>query len=105
MDEEILTALAHFQERIKDISLRFQKLRDITYDLYRENEELKEENENLKQLIFQDRKSDEEGYSNLLKLYNEGFHICHLNFGEQRDRDCLFCIQLVENKLEGEAQN
>ena len=102
MDEDILSALAHFQERIKDISLRFKELRDITYELYRENEELKEENRDLKQLLF-DREENGEGYVNLLHLYNEGFHICHLNFGERRSKDCLFCIQLIEKKFDTRA--
>ncbi|MFW5984717.1 MAG: initiation control protein YabA [Halanaerobiaceae bacterium] len=107
MDEEILTALAHFQERIKEISLRFQELRDITYELYKENEELKEENDDLKKLLFEEKEGEEsgEGYSNLLHLYNKGFHICHLSFGEKRNKDCLFCIQLIENKFAGQTED
>ena len=99
MEQDILAALAHFQERIKDISMRFQELRDITYELYKENEKLKEENEELKELLF-DKQQGGEAYSNLHHLYNEGFHICHLSFGEKREHDCLFCTQLLEKKFE-----
>jgi len=28
---------------------------------------------------------------NLEKLHGEGFHICHLFFGRERDGECLFC--------------
>ena len=106
MDEDILSALAHFQERIKEISLRFKELRKITYDLYREKEELREENNDLKRLLFEkrNRESDREGYSNLLHLYQEGFHICHPSYGEKRTGECLFCIQLVENKFEQQTK-
>ena len=98
-EQDILAVLAHFQERIKDISMRFQDLRDITYELYKENGQLKEENEELKQLLF-DKQNDGKAYSNLNHLYNEGFHICHLSFGDKREHDCLFCIQLLEEKFE-----
>ena len=110
MDDEILSNLAYFQEEIEEMSMKFQKLKDITYELYKENEALKEENEELRKLIFskEENKEDNEGniksqgrgYSNLLNLYKEGYHICHLSFGEKRKGDCLFCQQLIENQIE-----
>jgi regulator of replication initiation timing len=107
MDDEILSTLAYFQEQIEEMSLEFQKLKDITYDLYKKNEELKEDNEELKNLVFSDEGEDEaepgtkgKGYSNLIHLYQEGYHICHLSFGEKRRGDCLFCLKLIENQIE-----
>ncbi len=106
IDEEILRALAHFQERIEEISIRFQELKDITYDLYQKNEKLKAENQQLKDLVFERENDgdnnieDNQGYSNLIHLYDEGFHICHLSFGDKRERDCLFCIQLLEHRFD-----
>lgn len=107
MDDEILSTLAYFQEQIEEMSLKFQKLKDITYDLYKENEELKEENEELKRLVFSQEEDEEtkqdkkgKGYSNLIHLYQEDYHICHLSFGEKRKGDCLFCLQLIENQIE-----
>jgi len=52
MDEEILEELAYFQEKIEEISMKFKNLKDITYKLYQENEDLKTENEELKSIIL-----------------------------------------------------
>ena len=108
IDEEILSTLAHFQERIEEISLRFQEIKDITYDLYKENEKLKNENERLKNLVFNQKTLKEkgkEGYTNLIHLYDENYHICHLSFGEKREGECLFCIQLLEKRFDSSEEN
>jgi len=101
MDEEVLSLLAYFQEQLEEMSSNFKKLKDITYQLYKENEELKEENDELKEIVFKRKKEKKsKAYSNLLHLYNEGFHICHPSFAERRKGDCLFCQKLIDNQLE-----
>ncbi|MGI5901451.1 MAG: initiation control protein YabA [Desulfitobacteriia bacterium] len=38
-----------------------------------------------------------EAQENLEKLYNQGFHVCHIYFGEVLEGNCLFCNAFLKN--------
>ena len=47
-----------------------------------------------------DSPAREIGHQNLLKLHQEGFHICNLHFGQLRTEECLFCAAFLNKERE-----
>lgn len=35
-------------------------------------------------------------FGNLKHLYEQGFHVCNVHFGQLRKEECLFCFSLLE---------
>ena len=72
-----------------------------------EAERLEEENRKLKiqlgqvagvddrQIIDNGERIQQTAWENMEKLYQEGFHICHLFFGREKNGECLFCQGLL----------
>jgi regulator of replication initiation timing len=39
-----------------------------------------------------------EGYDQLGRIYNEGYHVCPVAYGQHRIDGCLFCIAFMEKE-------
>lgn len=50
------------------------------------------------QPVKRDLRLEGESYENLGRIYNEGYHICSMAFGEPRGDDCLFCVAFLEKE-------
>ncbi|WP_078556446.1 DNA replication initiation control protein YabA [Bacillus alkalicellulosilyticus] len=115
--QEIFSQVSHIEERIGDLHRDLIGLKEQLASLIEENHYLKVENENLRKRLDDDKPEDQtkqgsdiekkdrqkqllgEGYDNLARLYQEGFHICNTHYGSIRsDGDCLFCLSFLNQK-------
>ena len=90
-------------EKLERIEKSQRQLLEEMQQAKREARALEEENQRLRrqlcsvgdgdyrQVTENGRQIQQTAQENLLKLYEEGFHVCHLFFGRERVGECLFC--------------
>jgi len=118
--KEFFDSVSSMEMQIGQLYQQLGELKQYLAELIEENHTLKLENDHLRKhmehevqgsnssaddrenpgkSVYDKLSEIGEGYDNLARLYQEGFHICNIHFGSpRRDEDCLFCLSFLNIK-------
>ena len=93
---QLTQAFTEVEEKLRSLLEEVDRLRPYVMALEEENIRLKLETaisaKETERVTANVKRLQGVAHDNLIQLYSDGFHICHLHFGQPLDGNCLFCV-------------
>ncbi len=84
---------------VTDLLIEIDQLKDRMSSLESRFRQVTPQEKELADIPVQrDLRLEGESYENLGRIYNEGYHVCSMAFGQPRGDDCLFCVAFLEKE-------
>lgn len=104
--KEIIDTIVEMETEAEDTLKTLSTLKDEIAKLLEENQTLQFENKHLRERLndashHEDEVDESGGLTksrlNLENIYEDGFHVCNLFFGQRRveDEACAFCLEVI----------
>lgn len=106
--KDLLEQLNHFEESLQDTLSQVSSIREALEESQKENAKLRMELEKVREYLAElekqekteekgKKKAKDEPNPTLSKIYEEGFHVCHLHYAERLEEgeSCLDCLELL----------
>lgn len=103
--KEIIDSIVEMESKTEATLEMIRTLTDEVAKLLEENQTLRMENDHLRERLAKEAQTlDEEETSGLTKsrlnlenIYEDGFHVCNIFYGQRRveDEPCAFCLEVI----------
>lgn len=93
--EQLLNHIVQLEEKLLEIDQDMKQVKTSVVKLIEENVTLRKQLEHYREIHGEPHESSYKD-NTLQKLYDEGFHVCNIQFASHRNgEECLFCRDFI----------